>query len=564
MPQRLAFWRVAALLCIVLGAALVCYQLTLPALPDYGVDFLLSPVSSRGIFVRQVEPNSPAARAGIKRGDRVSLGNTQIERARVVYALPGTRVQVVVNGVRRVTLTVPITSAFDPFWPLYLVRFAFLAVAALLAWRRFDDTASRSLVAFLWCYGITLGIHNNVFATPLLTSVVQVVSTVLLLLGTGAAAMFAATFPSGTAQSLPGKLARLSLGITAVASVIAMSSLQPSFSNGENSWVNSLVLWSMVLAALLVVMTLVTAHVYGAADERQRRRWVFLLLGLTLAGIGVDLGVTASIGYNHIVDEIALLPIAFMPVGLAYVILRHRVIDVGFVLNRAVVYTGVSIVVVGVFVIVETLLGRYVENSSHVTSVAVQLAVALIVGFSIRFVHARVDRFVDSVLFRERHLAEVAIRNFAHDAAYITQEDTLLSRCVKTVERYAKARGAGIWIADGAVYRPKAHAFALAPDVDENDPAVLSMRARRVSVHVRDSESALPGALALPMIVRGELLGILVCGAKPDEEAYDPDEESALAALASSVGHALDAIEVRELRRLVQAVTATGGGQPAF
>jgi GAF domain-containing protein len=90
------------------------------------------------------------------------------------------------------------------------------------------------------------------------------------------------------------------------------------------------------------------------------------------------------------------------------------------------------------------------------------------------------------------------------------------------------------------------------------------MRARRINVHVRDVESALPGTLAFPMVVRGELLGILVVGPKLDDETYAPDEENALASLATSVGHALDAIEVRELRRRVEVLTATGGGQPAF
>jgi hypothetical protein len=51
------------------------------------------------------------------------------------------------------------------------------------------------------------------------------------------------------------------------------------------------------------------------------------------------------------------------------------------------------------------------------------------------------------------------------------------------------------------------------------------------------------------MIVRGELLGVLLCGPKTDDEIYAPDERDALAGLATSVGHALDAIEVRELRR---------------
>ena len=54
------------------------------------------------------------------------------------------------------------------------------------------------------------------------------------------------------------------------------------------------------------------------------------------------------------------------------------------------------------------------------------------------------DRFVDSVLFRERHLAEAAIRFLAHDSSYITDAAVLLSRCVKTVQRYTHAHGTGV------------------------------------------------------------------------------------------------------------------------
>jgi hypothetical protein len=391
----------------------------------------------------------------------------------------------------------------------------------------------------------------------------QIGSAVFLLLGTGLAAVFAATFPSGVAKEVPGNLARAAMIIALLACGVAIGSLWTS-SAADSAWINFIVLGAIAIAAVFVMVAFIVAYLQGAPDERQRRRWVFLLLGLGLAAVAIDVGFSAAIGYNPVVDITTLLFVAGIPFGLAYVILRHRVIDVGFVLNRAVVYAGVSVVIVGVFVIVESLLSKYVENTSHVTSIAVQLAVALILGFSIRFVHARVDRFVDNVLFRERHLAEEAIRNFAQEASYITDPGILLSRCVKTVERYAKARGAGVWIADAQTYRAQAATFAVAPNVDENDPALVSMRARRINVHVRDVESALPGTLAFPMVVRGELLGILVVGPKLDDETYAPDEENALASLATSVGHALDAIEVRELRRRVEVLTATGGGQPAF
>lgn len=50
----------------------------------------------------------------------------------------------------------------------------------------------------------------------------------------------------------------------------------------------------------------------------------------------------------------------------------------------------------------------------------------------------------------------------------------------------------------------------------------------------------------------GELLGMLVCGNKADLEAYAPDEIEALRNMAFAVGHALDAVRIRELEERVR------------
>ena len=47
------------------------------------------------------------------------------------------------------------------------------------------------------------------------------------------------------------------------------------------------------------------------------------------------------------------------------------------------------------------------------------------------------------------------------------------------------------------------------------------------------------------MISRGDLVGVLICGAKRDEEAYAPDESEALLVLAHGVGTALDTLSTQ-------------------
>jgi GAF domain-containing protein len=214
-------------------------------------------------------------------------------------------------------------------------------------------------------------------------------------------------------------------------------------------------------------------------------------------------------------------------------------------------------------VIVETLLSNYVQTASHVTSTAVQLAVALVLGFSINAIHKRVEHFVDRVLFRARHAAQAALHAFSLDAAYITEGSLLLERCVHVVRQNVRATSAAILLHDSSDdYIMAAGDFSESVRVDPNDPVVLAMRARHVVVDLPLAGSALPGVIAFPLVSSGELIGILVCAGKADLETYAPDERASLAEVAAAVAHALRTLRIKDLEREVSALRLYAVPQP--
>jgi hypothetical protein len=535
-----------ALVVIIAAAIFVGYDAFLPPLPDFGLRGTNTNRPFAEQHIASVAPDSPAAKAGIRAGDIVSFGSTPLERAEAQYVQPGTRVAVSVNGTRTVGLTAPAATFEKVLVIPLIIRLAFLAVAGLLAWRRPDDPSARALVLFLLSFGLLIGLDNTLMATPLLSVIVlQTGSTILLLLGIGAGATFAANFPSGVARPAPRMMARIAQVLVTVA--IAMAILGTWFARSPSviGITFDAVAWLFVAAIGLMLAILVVAYVQGAPSERERRRWVFLMLGLALFAVLIDVGVQLTVGYSAFVDNASLVFIGIIPFGLAYVILRHRVIDVGFVINRAIIYGAVSLIIVGIFTVVETLASNFIEQGRP-GGIALQLAVGLTLGFSIRYIHARVERVVDALLFRQRHLDEAAIAEFTNDAHYITDATLLLDRCIDVAVRHGHATEAGIWPRDY-------------PEVGENDPALVAMRARRIVPDLHATRSALPGAMAFPMIVRGELIGALVCGNKEQAEAYAPDEKEALRGMATAVGHALDALRIRELEERVRLLE---GSQP--
>jgi GAF domain-containing protein len=529
---------------------------------DYGSDGLrLAALNSASFRVDAVAKGSSLADAGIKPGQTLRLADTGLHtRAAILEPMIGTRLTLLVSDGRSVTLVAHASPKQSFSLGLIAVKLAYLLVAGLLAFRRWEERAVRSLVFFLTGFGIGLGLPNaNPIVSPEFSYALFDVGAIILIAWAGAAAAdFSAHFssaPSGVERAL----AAVAIALAAFGLILSVA-IQ-FFNVIHGSAARTAI--GLVLAAplLLAIATIIAGYVSARGADRVRKLWVLLIIGVGMIGPALDFLVEAAAGYNYLIDQFALLTVAIIPIGLAYVILRHRLIDVGFVLNQAAVYAGVSIVIVAVLVIVETLLSNYVQTTSHVTSTAVQLAVALVLGFSINTIHKRVEHFVDRVLFRARHAAQAALHAFSLDAAYITDASLLLERSVQVVRQNARATGAGILLRDfSGDYAMVVGDFPASADVDPNDPVVLAMRARHVVVDLPLAGSALPGVLAFPMVSSGELIGILVCAGKTDLENYAPDERASLGEVAAAVAHALRALRIKDLEREVGALRALSLG----
>jgi hypothetical protein len=251
---------------------------------------------------------------------------------------------------------------------------------------------------------------------------------------------------------------------------------------------------------------------------------------------------SSSYADTIVVGLVSTLVLLTAPVALTYAALSRRLIDIGFFLNRAAVFTIVSAIVIGAFVLAEWAANAWLNNTTRTTSAYVGMAVALVLGISLQYIHKYVERFVDHVFFHKRHEDESALRRFAHEASYISDRATLLDQAVQTVKEHTGADEAAILVRDGRA----TYAFGTdgaRAEVSANDSGIVALRAwnKPIDLHLFP-DSRLRGEFAFPMISRGDLVGALICGPKRDGEAYAPDESQALLALAHGVGTALDTV----------------------
>jgi hypothetical protein len=556
-----------AAIALVALAAIGCL-VALPFFPAANVDFGLSYASSSessGAVVDAVTPGSVAAKAGIAPGDRLKLAqDTPDERIRLRTLRSGEPIafDVFRHGVgKRVVLSdsAPAVTPLNVSLSEAFVFLTYAVMALLIVRRRSEDPRALELAGFLAAFAFGGALSSLVLQQvrgPWWVACGVVAQSAYVLGGTFVTA-FCASFPHPAERGFRAWVRRANAPVTLVALLLTVVGILGPYLAPERglsllSITPFSLCWVFFIGGSLGSLGVSLARARGL--ERQQLLWIALTFGFGFSGLAV---MFASLAISHRFGDVryATLTVAVIPIGLAYVILRHRVVDVGFALNRAAVFGAVSLIVVALVGSIEWLVEKYVLAYGHIASSAVQLAVALGIGFGMRPLHAAIDRFIDDLFFRKRNEREERLRRFARELPYFTSREIALVRTGDVIRECADARSVAVFQWSGSAFAnatldPAAAGLA---QVDENDPAIVALKAWHEPFELDASGSALGDGLAFGLQVRGELIGTLVLGPKRGGEAYAPDERDALEALAQALASLLDALEIAELRRRLAA-----------
>jgi hypothetical protein len=444
------------------------------------------------------------------------------------------------NIVVRALRPIPPRPAFDQWLEFFILTLS-LPLAGYLGYRR-PGIMVAALIVFIAAGGIEwplliapLSTFPNWLFVPCawLLSVVAAVFPVLAL------ASFAIRLPND--ESIPEKRrAVYAVDALVVAGFIA-EGLGPT---------KFLLNVYTGLSALLVIAACLISLRYAKIYDRARVGIVFggVMLGGVLYALAMIYASYAGVTALFLIY--ANISVLVVPVSLAYAILRYRVFDVAFVLNRTLVYALTSALVLVALAAMEFLSERFLSTLTHAESIAVQFLIALGVIVSVRLVHRRVDQVVDRVLFRTRHEQEAALLRFATTAQFYTAQEPLIRDTIDALVRFGRVDGAAIYLAGEAGMECMRSTFA-APRaaIDENDPAYVALRAHREEIDTYGFATAFPGARLYPMILAGRFAGVVAIGERESGESMPPDIDEAIRRIAAAVTIALAAIESDRIRQ---------------
>lgn len=512
------------------------------------------------IAIAQPRPGGASANAGLRDGDLIDLRDQSL-RSRVAAAYQPMATQPTRLNVRRDGLLVPVTVTGSTSWegapawklPTQISRplsgFWFVGCALLIAFRRRSDRDARILALVLLCVTYTVldpsalvipnGALSLVFSVVARACEAAAASLLVLLSSHFGSPSKTRTILSrvaytaiviGFAGDLAGVIGLATLWIDPVPFIFRISALRGTV---------DVVVWALVTSCAIAAVTQTTA------ERRPRTAWLLLPLPvaiLTSNAVSTLLIIVKSWFANIAVILLSSVIVLLSAWIVTYALLKRRVLDVEFVLGRTLVVATVSLIVVSAFVLLEWLLGTVLAGVSHATGLVANAGLALVLGLSLNAIHKRVDSFIDAVLFRKRHEDERALLDFSKEAAYVTDPDALLDRTIANIRHHTDAHSAAVLLDGDGAYSAARSFGASLPAISENDAAILALKTWHKPVDPHHYQTDLPGALAVPMIARGRLIGVLQLGERAGGEAYAPDEVEAIAQFAHGVGSALDSL----------------------
>lgn len=292
---------------------------------------------------------------------------------------------------------------------------------------------------------------------------------------------------------------------------------------------------------------------------RQKLAWAGVCMGVVYAGfllfnVNISLGEPVPIFIFNSGQNLTIL-VAFC--ALTYAMLRHRLFDFGFVVNRVLVVTIVSSFLLVIFGVTEWGVDKLLHFEGREKNVIFDAIVALGIILSFHRIQHWVGHQVDHLFFHQWYAAAEKLRQFVHKAALITDSTALQAKFIHAAEEFSGAAGMAFYTRSASAH------FALqqstlvgAPSkIDENHELAIDLGHTRGAVELDERRHALPGAWGFPMMGRGRLQGLLIAQPKSNGQQYRPDQIVLLSTAVHQIGLDLESLRVNELESTVAALS---------
>jgi hypothetical protein len=166
----------------------------------------------------------------------------------------------------------------------------------------------------------------------------------------------------------------------------------------------------------------------------------------------------------------ALLLGIIAPGLLAYAVLRHKLFDLGFAVNRTLVFGAIGVLLLVSFALIEWAIKQAIPKVWYGGGVYISAVIAVSLYLVFNRIHHKVGHAIERLFFHKWQVNETALKRFVAAAAHVEKPEALSGHFVTELGRFTG--GAAVLL---YARTPEGnYASAAGDEIDADDPALCA------------------------------------------------------------------------------------------
>ena len=212
---------------------------------------------------------------------------------------------------------------------------------------------------------------------------------------------------------------------------------------------------TLIIAALLgALLSLVVRFVRSHGEERQQIKWfvsvavfgISLLVGVTVVSSLLPEGDSLGALVDFLVNLLWIIVPASLPIAVGIAILRYRLYEIDLLINRALVYGSLTVLLAGVYAGTIVLLQDAFRALTGQESGLAIVSSTLVIAALFTPLRRRIQSFMDKRFYRKKYDARKTLEAFSLKLRDETDLDALSGYLVGVVKETLQPAHASLWL----------------------------------------------------------------------------------------------------------------------
>jgi signal transduction histidine kinase len=320
--------------------------------------------------------------------------------------------------------------------------------------------------------------------------------------------------------------------------------------------------WVYVFIAALAFIASSAASYLRSGSPLDRERSKVILIGAFFGFFMPSMFAMIITSFGTSDLNILALLVIFFPLSIAYAILKHKLFDIEVIIQKTMLYSVLTGVVVGFFALL--VLGFNIAFAKHGgwKNPAFFLILSAFLVLALNPLRSRIQSILDNAFFRKRYDYNKTISDLSDAMTSILNIDEIANKVIKTITETMFINSASLLLFDRSANGYKIHSTTIddletnGMSIESDNKLILLLNSTKKEVFKEDliaepkyyihgeelkkTFSVLRASLIIPLFFKDELVGVLSLGEKKSGLMYTSYDLKLLKTLANQTAIAIE------------------------